>query len=113
MHPCPFSLSHIVNVSPKSRLLCSFRNASSKDRVIVQVTIVSFESYDSSTIRQAPHYYKPYFGYLYSLIMSYAPHVALNDNLVHSTPRVTHQSSISLSSKQWEWKCLIAYCLAS
>ena len=26
-------------------------------------------------IRQAPHYYEPYFGYLLSFIMSYALHV--------------------------------------
>ena len=41
---------------------------------------------DGNTIRQAPHYYKPYFGYLSSYIMSYALHVELDsDHLLHYT----------------------------
>ena len=39
--------------------------------------------------RQAPHYYKPYFGYLSSCIMSYALHVVLDSGLIYITPRVT------------------------
>jgi hypothetical protein len=35
---------------------------------------------DDNTIRQAPHYYKPYFGYLSSRIMSYALHVVLDND---------------------------------
>jgi hypothetical protein len=42
-------------------------------------------SQNGNTIRQAPHYYKPYFGYLSSFIMSYAVHVVLISKLVHST----------------------------
>jgi hypothetical protein len=42
--PISFLVISIADVSPKSRLPYSFRNVSSKDRVFVQVIIVSFES---------------------------------------------------------------------
>jgi hypothetical protein len=43
---------------------------------------------NDNTIRQAPHYYKPYFGYLSSCIMSYALHVVLDNDHLYTTPRV-------------------------
>jgi hypothetical protein len=44
---------------------------------------------NDNTIRQAPHYYEPYFAYLSSRIMSYALHVELDNDLFHITLRVT------------------------
>ena len=41
--PISFLVISIVDVSPPARLPYSFRNISSKDRVIVQVIIVSYE----------------------------------------------------------------------
>ena len=59
--PLSFFLISIINVSPKSHFPYSNRNNSSKNCVVVQVIIVGFESQNGNTIRQAPHYYKPYF----------------------------------------------------
>jgi hypothetical protein len=42
--PISFLIISIIDVSPQMRLSYSFRNVSSKNRVIVQVDIVSYES---------------------------------------------------------------------
>ena len=58
----------------------------SEDRVRVTA---SLESSGSAALpEKTPHYYKPYFGYLSSCIMSYALNVVLDNDHSYITPRV-------------------------
>ena len=78
----PKSSSVVLSLDP-----CSLSGAEQhKERV--RVVVYNFDFIRIAKPRQAPHYYKPYFGYLSSCIMSHASHVVLDNDHTYTTPRI-------------------------